>query len=417
MKRREFLKLGGASVAATSAAALPLASAQAACAVGTACPVSGTIELRIDDKRLMTVDGRFFNFLAFRRVDVGSQDFTVPGPVLRIVEGQQVTIKVRNDRPEDHGFHITGVPSATIPCIATGETRCVTFTAPAPGTYIYYDGSHAGSGGLLYRVLGLHGALVVHPADGGLTAAGSPTPYNAAQRNAAISALFDAFGTTERFPGSKWRASVIEEAFGPQEKIWLVNQIDPRFNALIGANGITASSAVANMAANFVPRYFTMNGRSGFDLTDGADVVAKNPIGKPTLLRVINAGLCYHSTHIHGNHLMELSEADLATGAVVVLDNIMEVDVWRTWPMQRRDMLLPFEQPPDIPFQDPVTKQGIPLQQAVQQEPFPLRYVMHCHTEMSQTAAGGNYPQGLVTHWEIEGPVEAAPAITNASLP
>jgi hypothetical protein len=28
---------------------------------------------------------------------------------------------------------------------------------------------------------------------------------------------------------------------------------------------------------------------------------------------------------------------------------------------------------------------------------------MHCHTEMSQTAAGGNYPMGLVTHWEMTG--------------
>jgi hypothetical protein len=37
------------------------------------------------------------------------------------------------------------------------------------------------------------------------------------------------------------------------------------------------------------------------------------------------------------------------------------------------------------------------------QEPFPLRYVMHCHCEMSNTAGGGNYPQGMVTHWEMLG--------------
>jgi hypothetical protein len=30
---------------------------------------------------------------------------------------------------------------------------------------------------------------------------------------------------------------------------------------------------------------------------------------------------------------------------------------------------------------------------------------MHCHTEMSQTAGGGNYPQGLVTDWELTGPL------------
>jgi hypothetical protein len=28
--------------------------------------------------------------------------------------------------------------------------------------------------------------------------------------------------------------------------------------------------------------------------------------------------------------------------------------------------------------------------------------------EMSQTAGGGNYPQGLITHWEMVGPRKAA---------
>jgi len=62
-------------------------------------------------------------------------------------------------------------------------------------------------------------------------------------------------------------------------------------------------------------------------------------------------------------------------------------------PMDRKDMILPFERPPDIAVWPP------------KQEPFPLRYVMHCHTEMSQTAGGGNYPQGLVTHWTMTGPI------------
>jgi hypothetical protein len=38
------------------------------------------------------------------------------------------------------------------------------------------------------------------------------------------------------------------------------------------------------------------------------------------------------------------------------------------------------------------------------QEPWPLLYPMHCHIEMSQTASGGQYPQGMITHWELLGP-------------
>ncbi len=423
MKRRDFLKYGGAGIAASTAAVAPLGSAAEACTAAQPCPGPlGTIALRIDDKRIMMVDGKFFNFLAFKRTDVGSQDFTVPGPVLRIREGDSITISVRNDRPEPHGFNVTGIPAATIDCIPPGETRCVTFTAPIAGTYLYYDGSRnlrepVASPALLYRVLGLHGALIVHPVISH-TDAGSPTPFSKSTHSPKLVALFDALGTCERFQGGdlgKWKGCEIDQEYSFQEKIWLVNQVDPKFNNLITASGITQSSLLLNMLGNFLPRYFTMNGRSGFDLASGDDVCPANYIGEPTLIRCLNAGLCYHSTHIHGNHLMELARADLATGAVVVHENIIERDVWQTWPMQRRDMLLPFEVPPDIPFRNPVTKAAIPLSEAVVQEQFPLRYVMHCHTEMSQTAAGGNYPQGLVTHWEIEGPLGGRALRTNSA--
>jgi hypothetical protein len=36
----------------------------------------------------------------------------------------------------------------------------------------------------------------------------------------------------------------------------------------------------------------------------------------------------------------------------------------------------------------------------------PLTYPMHGHDELSQTAAGGNYPQGMVTTWEITGDLD-----------
>jgi hypothetical protein len=75
-------------------------------------------------------------------------------------------------------------------------------------------------------------------------------------------------------------------------------------------------------------------------------------------------------------------------------DNIVELDTWLMSPMDRKDLLLPFCKPPDIP------ENAWPPRQ----EPFPFKYPMHCHIEMSQTAAGGNYPQGLVTDWQMLGP-------------
>jgi hypothetical protein len=53
----------------------------------------------------------------------------------------------------------------------------------------------------------------------------------------------------------------------------------------------------------------------------------------------------------------------------------------------------------------------MPLQDLIPQElntvliepQNPLAYPMHSHMELDQTAAGGNYPQGTIAMWEIEG--------------
>jgi hypothetical protein len=108
----------------------------------------------------------------------------------------------------------------------------------------------------------------------------------------------------------------------------------------------------------------------------------------------MNAGLATHSPHIHGNHIYELSTINPSTAAVVVNASVQQRDTWTMPSEYRKDVLLPFIRPGDVPDAAWPPKD----------EPFPLRYPMHCHNELSQTAAGGNYPQGLVTDWELTGP-------------
>jgi FtsP/CotA-like multicopper oxidase with cupredoxin domain len=353
----------------------------------------------------------------------------VPGPVLRVRQNQAVTISVTNKRPEPHHFAITGVslkigstPVSHL-VIGPGATVEATLRSPQSGTFVYYDDSADAA----FRILGLHGVLVVEPDIAqSRTPQGSRTPYSLAEVAAKnplaaqnIGAVFDALGTPERFPGGKWNPALMEQESSIQEKIWIANTIDPRLNALITDSPLPASVAKSALAG-FLPRYFTMNNRSGFDLHDDKEydlpVVAKNYIGEPTLIRCVNVGVAYHSFHIHGNHVFDLARVDLYEGSptygqILHPDNIFEVDTWAMWPMQRRDMLLPYEVPPDMPYSVPLSTpkpgqaQFTRMVNRQAQEPFPLRYVMHCHTEMSQTAAGGNYPQGLVTHWEVHGGV------------
>lgn len=369
MNRRKFLAYGMFGAATSVAAATIPATAQTASTI--------VYELDIEPVDVEMIDGvRVYMLLYYSR---GSGTPT-PRPMLTATEGDRVTVRVRNNAPEAHRFQIPGVTGASISSIAPGRTREVTFTAPVGGAYLYLDPLNAP----VYRLCGLHGAFIVRPRGGGLTTTGKPTPYSTTTHTPATDALFNAFGTS-RFPGDAWDANDPE-----RQKVWVFSQTDPALNRRVELGEVVDPLTVA---ATFTPRYFTINGLSGFDLDDEPTVAISGYEGQPTLIRSMNAGLATHSPHIHGNHVMLLSGTRTG-GQVVVRDNIYELDAWTLAPLDRKDVLLPIERPPDIPLAVwPPT-----------QEPFPMRYVMHCHTEMSQTAGGGNYPQGLVMHWSLLGP-------------
>lgn len=425
MNRREWLKMGGAGVASAGLGLVPTAAlAQSACGecppLSAPAPAARFFELEIGDRSVMMVDGVDINMLAFRRADK-DEAWRVPGPVLRVTENAVVRIKLTNRRLETHGFEVTGIPGSRTE-VDPGCTCEVAFLAPQAGTYLYHDPFGDSP---LYRLLGLHGVFIVEPLNGTTQATdinpnGSRTPYSLdrldARQHRAITRLFDALGNTERFLGGasgKWVPAGPDDEYAFQEKVWVLSEVDPRFNALIepGQPIASAPSLTSAITDTFLPRYFTLQSRSGFDLHKGDDVVPANYIGEPTLMRMVNVGLAHHSMHIHG-HVMRLAQANIdrtseGYGRVEVSSNIFEVDTWAMWPMDRRDVLLPYEIPPDIPYKTVDGSQRVPqferMVNGETQEPFPLRYVMHDHVEMGTTAAGGNYPQGMVTHWEILG--------------
>jgi CopA family copper-resistance protein len=94
---------------------------------------------------------------------------TVPGPLLRLKEGEEVLIRVRNAMDEEstsvhwHGvlvpFQMDGVPGVTYDGIAAGTTFEYRFTVPQNGTYWYH--SHTG----LQEQPGHYGPIIIDPAD------------------------------------------------------------------------------------------------------------------------------------------------------------------------------------------------------------------------------------------------------------
>ncbi len=93
---------------------------------------------------------------------------TVPGPLIRLKEGQDVLLRVKNELDETtsihwHGillpFQMDGVPGVSFDGIAPGETFEYRYPVRQNGTYWYH--SHSG----LQEQLGHYGPLVIDPAD------------------------------------------------------------------------------------------------------------------------------------------------------------------------------------------------------------------------------------------------------------
>ena len=121
--------------------------------------VSGEdIHLRIA-RQMMTIDGRTSHAIGING--------TVPAPLIRLREGQNVRLHVENRLDEDssihwHGlilpFHMDGVPGVSFPGIKPRSTFTYAFPIRQAGTYWYH--SHSG----LQEQLGHYGPIVIDPA-------------------------------------------------------------------------------------------------------------------------------------------------------------------------------------------------------------------------------------------------------------
>ncbi len=161
LDRRQLLR--GAALTGGGLALAPLFPAWAqpiSRGIVTALPtVTGEdITLRIAHQ-MMTIDGRNSHAIGING--------TVPGPLIRLREGQNVRLHVQNDLDEDssihwHGlllpFQFDGVPGVSFPGIKPRSTFVYEFPIKQAGTYWYH--SHSG----LQEQMGLYGPIVIDPA-------------------------------------------------------------------------------------------------------------------------------------------------------------------------------------------------------------------------------------------------------------
>jgi FtsP/CotA-like multicopper oxidase with cupredoxin domain len=279
--RRSFLGRGAAGVAAAATGGMLYSHSRA-----HAQHVD--VRLFVNDGVLALPRGRSLYHWSFGDTPDAP---SMPGRVIRAVEGDTITVSVTNTLDEPHSFAIAGVADSGP--IAPGATATVSFDAPRAGTYVYGDALNSP----VNRVLGLHGALVVMPAG----------------------------------------AADVPFVGGPRfvrQFVWVFSCLDPRWSE-------RARSGRAIDPGSFEPRVFMINGRFGDFSSKARDTAPHGRVGEPALIRMINAGLTVKSIHFHGNHVRVLTR----NGAPPVVP--MNKDTVFVDRGDVVDVLLPFNAPPD----------------------------------------------------------------------
>ena len=155
--RRQFIT--GAMALSGAASLLPAWAQSATPGLGSQQSLSGEVIRLTIDHAPFQVDGRAGHAIAING--------TVPGPLIRLKEGQKVRLEVTNRLKEHtsihwHGllvpFEMDGVPGVSFPGIPPGETFAYEFPVIQSGTYWYH--SHSG----LQEQMGHYAPIVIDPA-------------------------------------------------------------------------------------------------------------------------------------------------------------------------------------------------------------------------------------------------------------
>lgn len=125
--------------------------------------VSDTVRVAITAKEVISevAPGVYQNFWAF--------DGKVPGPFIRVMEGDTVVVDFHNDETSLHhhtiDFHSVIGPGggASVLMAEPGETKTLTFKALHPGLYVYHC---AEADPALHMAHGQYGLMLVEPAGG-----------------------------------------------------------------------------------------------------------------------------------------------------------------------------------------------------------------------------------------------------------
>lgn len=245
-------------------------------AVPTASNTLRTVAMTVIRQTEFTLTAQASNLEAEagKTLPVWTFNNSVPGPEIRVKQGDQVKITLKNTLPEPVSIHwhgvpvpigMDGIPGVTQNAVQPGQSFTYTFTASVAGTYWYH--SHQDSVNQIDR--GLYGSFIVEP------------PTDTVTRDYVV--MLD-----------EWMSGMDHGTMNAASPTPASNGNNHSAHGT-GAGAAHGSAAAAGHDMSMY-NLLTVNGRSG---TSVQSLAVKQ--GDKVRLRLINAGYKSHVLHLHGH--------------------------------------------------------------------------------------------------------------------
>ncbi|MEF3309480.1 multicopper oxidase family protein [Paenibacillus sp. GYB004] len=244
---------------------------------------------------------------------------SVPGPEIRVKQGDTVKVNLKNELPEPVSIHwhgvpvpnaMDGIPGVTQNAVQPGKTFIYEFKADVPGTYWYH--SHQDSVNQLDR--GLYGAFIVEPKD----AAKVDRDYTLVL-DEWMSSGMDMVGMNMS-GGSNMNMANMPDM--DHSKMNMGNSSINMGNDSKSTNsGGTEKNSMDMEHDMSMYDLFTINGKSG-------SLVEKLPVkqGEKVRIRLVNAGYLSHQIHLHGHDFkITATDGQPLNNPGLIKDNVVSI--------------------------------------------------------------------------------------------
>ncbi len=276
----------------------------------------------------LTVDDVKFEIFPDKFIEGWGFNGSIPGPTLRVREGDIVRITLRNKTDTDHTIHVhgqkkrvemDGVPYIGQKPVKKGESYTYEFIAVYPGTHWYHchvDSAH-------HIDMGMYGAFIVEPKKETIEYDREyimildewPTAHVHVHEGTMPMEGHEEHGVVTRHPGAP---SHEHENQKPKKRDWYPETYKP-----------------------YEPVYdgFSINGRS-FPFTEPLEVKK----GEKVLIRIINAGYQAHFIHSHSHKFRVVARSGSPA------DEPQKIDTVEVGAGNRLDIVLFADNPGIWPF-------------------------------------------------------------------